>query len=337
MPNSRHPQSQESKRSKNLSPPDGSKNDWFFILSGQSISRKESLRAEKLLLSDPDNLSKRLVLLGFYGSRAEQQEAYFKHMLWMVENRPSDYVCAQLGHEHHARELAWTAARIKKASKLWDLQISKHDSNWRVHLNASNFFRFHDKTKSEELLTRAKYLRQNRALASRKLAYHFRSKASAQNQESTKLIQLALAEAKESLKGRDSLGERVGLLIEFTPTAIKAGDLETARKFARRLKYYGTEFYLWKQYAYLYLAWLDLLEKRFRGLRFKLKTLQQSFRRKPTHVACSKSAFAFVNDALAMGEMETARDILKILISAAREPDQKEKQAKLKAWLKTLD
>ncbi|MGD9680437.1 MAG: hypothetical protein AB7W16_04570 [Candidatus Obscuribacterales bacterium] len=133
-----------------------------------------------------------------------------------------------------------------------------------------------------------------------------------------------------------SRGELIGVLQEFAPLAIKFGRLQLARKFARRLLYYGEAFYLWRQYAYLYLAWLDLRECRWRGVTFKLQRLRELFEEEPTHVASCNAAISFVNDALNQGEEYLAQYLLQILILGSCGPERRREKAELEEWLDAI-
>lgn len=319
------------------SAPNGTEADWSYIFAGREMSAADAKRNEMTLKSDPNNLACRLMLLGFYGQRSGDQEKYFNHMLWMIEERPGDYVSFYLGHEYNSRALIWTKARVRKASDCWEAQVKKHFNDARVLCNAGSFFRWHDQPKSEKLYRRAKKMDTALALPARRLAYQYRFLASkASKEEQAKLVRLALREADDALKRRDSRGEKIGIMTEFAPTAIKFGHLEQARRYAKRLQYYGTGFYLWSQYAYLYLAWIDLRERRYRGLRFKLKRLRELFRAEPSHVASCNAALSLVNDALGLGEEPIAQEILQVLVFGSRSQDDKEKKVELEEWLRAI-
>jgi hypothetical protein len=318
--------------------PNGTNEDHFYLSAGAKLTLAAAKRSEKLLESDPDNLTLRLMLLGFYGHRPSGQDKLLEHMLWMIDERPGDYLSFYLGHEYSYRAFKWTAARVREAGERWLRQVKRHRQDARVLCNAASFFRWHDASLSEKFYKRAKKLDQAMALPARKLAYYYRYLASeAPKSEREILVRLALREADESIKRRDdSPGERTAVLTEFAPTAIKFGHLEQARRFAKRLKSYGDGFYLWNQYAYLYLAWIDLRENRLRGLNFKLIRLRELFGSEPSHVASCNAAVSFVNDALSLGQNSIAQDLLEILIFGCRDPQKKKEKAELEGWLAAI-
>jgi hypothetical protein len=317
--------------------PDGTDADWSYVSAGAVMAGSDARQKERALKSEPNDFACHLMLLRYYGRRTAGQEKYFAHMLWMIDHRPADYVTFYLGRESHSRAFVWTKARERKAGDRWKQQVKSRHTDAQVLCNAAAFFGKFDQPTSEKLLKRAKAVNLTLALPARKLAYQYRFLASkALPGKQANLVRRALVEADESLRRRDLRGERIGVLQTFTPTAIKFGHLEQARKYALRLKYYGEGFYLWSQYAYLFLAWLDLRENRIRGFRFKLKRLRKLFKSNPSHVASCNAALCLVSDALRMGEILIAQDVLRVLILGSREPEKAEEQAELEEWLAAI-
>jgi hypothetical protein len=143
---------------------------------------------------------------------------------------------------------------------------------------------------------------------------------------------LALKEAEEAANRRDARGERIGILMEFSSTAIKAGQLRVARKFANRLRYYGKEFYLWNQYAHIALAWIDLKEGRHRAFRRKRELMHQLFLQHPSHAAGSNAAVSFVQNALDLGRTEDALQLIATFIAGLSEHEKKDEKQEFDEW-----
>jgi hypothetical protein len=253
----------------------------------------------------------------------------------------SSGMTSELGKNFHSQALVWTKARISEASAHWKRQVKRYFNDPNVLCNAANFFGLHGEPVSTKLYKRAKKLDSLSAWPARKLAYRYRYLASqAPQNEQPKLIRLALREVEDALDRRDTRGEKIGLLREFAPTVIKFGYITQAKKYARRLQYYGTGFYLWSQYAYLYLAWIDLREQRFRALEVKLNRLRRLFRTNPSQVATCNAALSFVKEALLLEDGSIARDILRILVFGSRRPVDETKEAEsaeVKDWLAALE
>lgn len=261
-------------------------------------------------------------------------------MLWMIDKHPGDYISFWMGHEYRSRKFAWTETRIEEARARWMRQVRLHPQDAQVLCNAAKFCRSTDDwSMSEKLYKRAKKANPRLAMPARELAYHYRNLAcTAQKDEIRKLVRRALREAEDAANRREEQrGNLIGILQEFTPLAIKFGYLKLARKFANRLLYYGrTAFYMWEQYAYLYLAWIDLLEGRYRGLGFKVMRLRKLFEEQPSFIASSNAAVSFVNDAILFNEPRLAQCLLKIFIVGSRNNDDRKKRTELEEWLNAI-
>lgn len=288
------------------------------------MDQSEADLREIALKSDPNDLTSRLLLLGFYGDRKTQQNKFFQHMLWMIDMRPGDYICNDLGDTYGLRLFAWTKSRERKATALWLRQIRKHNTNVRVLCNAASFFEKRDPAMCERLYKRAKNLDLQFALPARRLAYQYRLWSSSEaGKERARLVHLALNEVDDALTRKDGRGERIGLIQEFASTAIKFGYLERGERYAKMLRYYGEIFHLWKQYAYICLAWLDFKHRRTRGLNFKINKLRGLFEENPSHVASSSKALSFVADIVNSGQTELALKVLEVLIDGEQKPENK--------------
>lgn len=322
-------------RKDNTPAPNGTERDWAYISFGETMSAALASKLEKDLESDPMNLASRLSLLGYYGCRKSIQEKYYDHMLWMIDERPGDYLSSYMGNEHHSRAFVWKDYQIREASIRWKRQVRKYPQNVEVLCNAASFFEWHHWPTSEKLYKKAKKVDPRISKPARQLAYQYRYLASiAPDNECTILVRKALREADEAIERREKFrGDRIGVLEDFAPLAIKFGYYKQARKFAKRLQYYGeTAFVLWEQEAFLYLAWLDLLEERWRGINFKLERLKDAFEEQPSCVASSNAAVSFVADAIHAGEEHLAIYALKILIRGSSHNENRKECAELQEW-----
>jgi len=83
------------------------------------------------------------------------QKAFYKHVLWLIENHPDAEVTgmreARLDHIRD-REVYY------EAKKLWITQTETYRTNMAVLTNAADFFLIHDEEIAEELLKKAKAL-----------------------------------------------------------------------------------------------------------------------------------------------------------------------------------
>lgn len=298
--------------------PDGTRRDWDFIFAGRKMSVATIRRLERTLITDPDNHANRVYLLGYYSDRIGSEANYFRHVLWMIDNRPADYLSSSF--VNHGR---WTKTRVAKASEHWKRQLKKYYHDVSVVCNAAAFFEEHEPIFGVKLYKRAKKLDSKMALPARSLAYLYRSLSKrASKKEEAKLIRLALKEVEYALQRKDSLGETVGILQEFTKTAIQFGHLRQAKAFAKRFKYHYTRnsFYTFLgQYLYVYLAWIDLKERKMRGVKQKLAKLHKLFSKDPSHVACGNVTVCFLSDLIQLNEKSVTEKAFDIFIFGARE------------------
>lgn len=307
------------------------------MIMGQELGRAGASVAEKVLKADEDNVAIRLILLGYYGALKSRHDKYFRQLIWMINNRPGDYVCFYLGgYVSSKKGFEWTESRSRDAAARWMHQVRKNSNDARILSNAANFFQYiGDFPTMERLYKRALKIDTTFALPARRLAYNYRAKASEASGPARKVgVRRALAMVDLALERDDQFGERLGLLVEFTPTAIKFGYLEQAEKYATELRHHGRKLNLWRQYAYLYLAWLDFRLQRIRQLNNHLKKLKASFADDPTHLPSGTAALSFVNEILGANENNIGQKVLSVLI--AGEENEAEK-LELMEWLAAIE
>ncbi len=130
------------------------------------LSKEGAQKVEDGLKSNPDDLSARTRLLGYYigpsirlSGPAVTIEARRRHILWIIQNRPEAEVAGlpeatidPLGHPLADKE------GYRQARALWLEQAEKYKSNTSVLGNAAKFFQLHDKELAEDLLKRAQAL-----------------------------------------------------------------------------------------------------------------------------------------------------------------------------------
>ncbi len=322
--------------------------DMLLLLQGQNISSAEAEEAIQRLHGESSNKNLRLLLMGYYGSREQFASLYFEQMLWFIENYPYSPCCGQLGNEWHARKFSWNDIRVNVITQKWKEIIDADSTNYVILMNAAGFFARFDAAYSESLIRQARRFNPSLGAASRKLSRIYLNKALNSKDPVTEsmFIKLAVSEIEFSLKGRDHLGERVGALCLLIPHAIQYGHLKESRVFAQRLsllaKQYSS-FSLWKQYASLFLAWIDFKENRKRGLEIKLRFLKKSFAKHPSHVACSRAAAMFIEDVLSAGDLDLGKRVLKIFLSGSKfdddvsSPDRELRKEKMAYSLASLE
>lgn len=131
-----------------------------LVEEGHALSRAEAESLENQLKSDPDDLSTRARLLGYYFAGSLRQsgpaatlEARRRHIFWLIQKRPdaeilemSDATIDPAGHALADPE------GYRQARALWRKQIQVHTSNTAVLRHAVKFFQLPDKELAEEAL-----------------------------------------------------------------------------------------------------------------------------------------------------------------------------------------
>lgn len=320
---------------RSLPNPRGTSVDYRYVFAGSELSDTEAKGEEAKLLANPKRLSSILLLIGYYGVRRQRQRELFALIVWMINNRPGDYICYYLGHDYSTRALKWSSSKKQLIAEAWHSQVRKHPKDAMVLCNAASFFGYlKNRTVSEKYFKRAKRLDKTVALPARNLAYLYRSCANeAASEERERFVLLALEEADEAFYRRELRGERVSLIQQSTQMAIKFGHLDYAQKFVRRLRPYTGIYEFWDQYFYLYLAWIAMKTGNQTKFEKYLADLGSSFKRNKSHVATSGAGISFLREVLKTKNEELAKKVFTILITGAKKPDAK---AELKAWSKAF-
>ena len=128
-------------------------------LAGQKLDAKAIRNLEVRLSAQPNDLSARTKLLGYYfGPRRRSikaSAAQKRHVLWIINNRPAAMI-AGLPYctlNPQANKDGYRAAR-----ELWLQQTKAYSDDARILGNASKFFFTRDPEIAEQLLLRAQTL-----------------------------------------------------------------------------------------------------------------------------------------------------------------------------------
>ncbi len=279
-------------------PPDGSSHDLHYEMWGSYLSPRDVQRLEKALGAIPDDLAIRLQLIGYYqrlNHRVSLDSRLWVHVFWMIEHRPADYFSFYLPRPRSPK-------RYAHFKELWLKQVAKHKDNWRITCNAASCL-CGDEV-SVTLFKRALKLKPTESIPARRIAQHFRVQAirGPKNQRATAARE-AFRFADVALRLEDTRGEKVGILIDFTWTAIQLKELEQASRWAEKLKAYFDEsgFELWGQYAFLYKALINLANKDQSSCRRNVRRLARSFCEDPSYLTENQLLFKLFDRMLAQG------------------------------------
>lgn len=312
---------------------DKTQEDFRYIFAGEEMSAEQAAQVAQRLTTQPNDLRARLMMLGYYQSTSNATPSIndqFQHALWMIDNHPAHYVSQYIHWAGHSSD--WTPAMSQQASKHWHAQLRKHPKNSRVVAYAAEFFDDQDKAVAESLLKKAARLDPNWVVPVRRLAQTYRAKAIRAKTKANRIAfaRLAIRWAEKAFALHDTRGERVGMLTEFTHVAIRYGHLSAARKYVKRLEYYGTIMPLWNQYSLLYSLWLAFIDDKPRSALFRLKALVESFEAEPTHVSASTVSAALITDLLERGQHQDVEKFIEFMIPVTAD---KVRQELYQAWL----
>lgn len=102
------------------------------VLKGANLSRTKVSLLEKRLIDNPDDLSARLQLLGFF-QRPPITEKFYELLIWLISHKPESAI-----HEHlsTAQELS---EGYRLAKQEWLDQVQRSQENLRILLNFAAF------------------------------------------------------------------------------------------------------------------------------------------------------------------------------------------------------
>jgi tetratricopeptide (TPR) repeat protein len=126
------------------------------------MSADQASRLEESLIHDPNDLTARAQLLGYYFAASPRlnpetaHEARVRHILWLVQNQPESELAgmSEATIDPVGDSLA-DPAGYEKVKALWLEQVKSHPDKVMVLVNAAWFFKLPDKAIAADLLTRA--------------------------------------------------------------------------------------------------------------------------------------------------------------------------------------
>jgi tetratricopeptide (TPR) repeat protein len=128
-------------------------------LSGSKLRPDEVAELEAVITNDPDDLSARTKLLGFYGHDRYVNEASKKrhcdHVLWITQNRPdADVAGTPFCHVNAISD----ADAYKQAKRLWLSHLQREPRNLKFLRHAADFVLLNEPKLAEEWFKQARQL-----------------------------------------------------------------------------------------------------------------------------------------------------------------------------------
>lgn len=220
---------------------------------GKRLTAEQAQKLEEQLKANPNDLSLRTQLIGYYHPKAFRSEdackARCSHLLWIIENHPD---AAIAGLPEAMLHLQLEKENYQKAKALWLKQVDEHKDRATVLGNAAHFFQISDRERAESLLSKARTLEPNNSQWARQLGLLYRLQAGVGIQSSAekrkefsakalKQFEDALTAMKTESGSEDAsktmmaeLG-RSALLQYVAVVALDAGELKKAEAYATEM------------------------------------------------------------------------------------------------------
>lgn len=199
-------------------------------MAGRSLTAEQVSILELALVGDPDNLSVRTKLLGYYApprsTSADAKDARRKHILWIIKNHPETEIAGTI---FTSIELDQDPDGYEAAKQLWTEQTEAHPKDPAVLGHAADFLLLHDRYQAEELLKEAQSLDPKNPNWSDRLGRLYQlggGKAAAAQ---------ALAEYEKAQAADKWEATKFIRLHELAKTAFDAGEFDKASQYADAL------------------------------------------------------------------------------------------------------
>lgn len=207
------------------------------MLEGGNLTKEDLSKLEKQLLIEPDDLATRIRILGHYASKGRSDATRIRHVLWIINNRPSlsEFVVPVLDVHRSAK------SEYDQVKAAWLEQVDKFPSSPKVLLNAAMFFRGSDEALVLKLLKQAQSIAPNDLKLLSDLAHHYRRDSDVPdstkegNLEALRLFEYILAHSEDKLK-------RFYQLTDVATTAFDVGDSNRASEVAQEMLRVAPQF-----------------------------------------------------------------------------------------------
>ncbi len=233
-----------------------------LIKEGTKLNEEEVEQLQKTLETNPENLATRSKLLSYYFENRMQSDlqrnAYQKHLMWIIQNRPEAEVLGKRIAQVSSRDSSF----YNEVKELWLNQIKIHHNNAIVLDNAAELFLragmevnidtlnkrvsiltnydkpylYPDLDLGEELLKKAQILQPDKSKWPEKLArLYVRTIKYKSGEEKRKEIEKALEHFEIALSLTMDEKSRFNLLRRMANTAMRVDKLAQAKTYADKL------------------------------------------------------------------------------------------------------
>jgi thiol-disulfide isomerase/thioredoxin len=194
-----------------------------LAIEARDINEEEVEKLEERLNLDPNNLSIRARLLGYYSSSGFQSErgksSYKKHVLWVIENKP-DSQLARRPFLEPTLVYAW----YPEVKELWLKQVGRDPNNAGTIGNAARFFFLGEPNVAIELFEKAQLLDTRNYEYPMMLGMLYQTEGKPQK---------SLEQIERSLSLEPNETEKFVIITSLAKIAYEAGDRGKAEKYAK--------------------------------------------------------------------------------------------------------
>ena len=203
------------------------------VRAGRNLTPEQAASLEEKLAADPDDVTARTQLLGYYGGARSfrdpsAKEAKREHVLWFIRNSPeSEILGTPPSNMNHILEPDGYA----EAKKAWMSQIDREPGNATLLGHAADFFMFGDRRTSIKLLKQAQSLDPSNPEWPRKLGHILSLGIRGPGEGDPRFAEEALEHLEKAYELADE-SLRDSLLEGLAKGAYSADQLDKARHYA---------------------------------------------------------------------------------------------------------
>jgi len=215
----------------------------LYFLEGWDLSNEEIKKYKKEIGDDPQKVSSRLVLLGYYRKKLleteskESEKTYQEHLVYLIQHFSENGIFSSPLFELQP-EFAFDENIYNYVKPLWLKCIKDNPDNYKIFENAATFFLPFDKNLTEKLLLKAKELEPDNTSVVENLSRVYDLDKDTKNNESRRkniiksLAQLELALNEVSISDRN---QKILNFVRIIETALLANMLDEVSKYSNIL------------------------------------------------------------------------------------------------------
>lgn len=207
------------------------------LRKGRDLNTDEAELLEKKLAAEPNDITSRTQLLGYYQNRRLGQDesalaAIRRHVLWLVRNSPD---AAVLGSPDGTIIRSADPEGYSEGKKAWMNQLERDPDNVTLLGHAARFLHFSERKTRIELLQRARSLESSNPEWPERLGHEYGTNIFRGSEPNRKEAAEKALEMYETAFELSDERDRETLLEDLAKVAFEAGRQDKARQYAESL------------------------------------------------------------------------------------------------------